>query len=150
MASHRTIRGSAAGFTLLELMVVVAIIAILAALAVPSYTKHVVKTKRVAAQACLSEYANYMERYYTTNLRYDKDSSAAPAANPVSTGALVLDCASPAQTGNDYRYTTSSLGTVSYTLTATPQGAQATRDATCGTLSLDQTGAREPTTAGCW
>ena len=56
------------GFTLIELMIVVAIIAIIAAIAYPSYINSVVKTKRAAAEGCVSEYANYMERYYTTNL----------------------------------------------------------------------------------
>lgn len=143
-----------AGFTLLELMIVVAIIAILAAVAMPTYTKHVTKTKRVAAQACLSEYANYMERYYTTNLRYDRDAGTTPAANPLSTTppTLTLNCASPQRTGADYVYAlpAASLKASSYSLTATPQGTQATRDATCGTLSLDQAGQRLPTTASCW
>ena len=58
----------ARGFTLIELMVVVAIIAILAAIAYPSYTNHVVKTRRAAATACVMEAAHFMERYYTTNL----------------------------------------------------------------------------------
>ncbi|MFK2876815.1 type IV pilin protein [Rhodanobacter hydrolyticus] len=150
-----------AGFTLLELMIVVAIIAILAVVALPSYSRYVVKTNRAAATACLSEYANYMERYYTTNLRYDKapaaSGTAAAAANPIvgTAPSLVLGCAAASQTGNNYQYTAPAASATGYTLRAAPINAQQTRDTQCGTLTLDQTGARNVvggtnTTAQCW
>lgn len=142
------------GFTLIEVMIVVAIVAILAAIAVPAYSRYVAKTNRVAAEACLAQYANYMERFYTTNLRYDQDSGGnAPQA------ASGFDCASAQQTGANYKYSfptpagsTTNPSQTSYIIQAAPQGAQATRDATCGTLTLDQTGKRDATggVTACW
>lgn len=129
------------GFTLIEMMVVVAIIAILAAIAWPNYTRHVAKTNRVAAQACLSEYANYMERYYTSNLRYDQTSAGTANADPH------LGC--QAQVARSYTIT-QATGRSSFTITATPTTVQQGRDAVCGTLTLDQTGARTATNDGCW
>src|SRR3546814_21115150 len=58
------------GFTLIELMVVVAIIAILASIAYPAYNDYIVKTRRSAGAACLLDQAQFMERYYTTNMGY--------------------------------------------------------------------------------
>ena len=139
------------GFTLMELMITVVIIAILAAIAWPIYSKYMVKTRRVAAEGCLSEYANYMERYYTTNLRYNKDSAG--TGNSVALASL--SCAGASQTGRFYSYDlpAASLTVSAYILTADPQGVQKTGDTKCGKLSLDQTGARgaDGTDPGsCW
>ena len=140
------------GFTLIELMIVVAVIAILVAIAYPSYVSYITKTNRKAAEACLSTYANYMERYYTTNMRYDTSSATPTVANDIT--KLVFDCASPQQTGPNYKYTAPTLSQSQFVLQAAPQGAQATRDTQCGNLTLDQTGKRNingtGTVASCW
>jgi Tfp pilus assembly protein PilE len=48
-------------------MVVIAIVGILFGIALSSYQSNVLKTRRYAAQSCLMEYSQYMERHYTTN-----------------------------------------------------------------------------------
>ncbi len=135
---------SARGFTLLELMVVVAIIAILATLAYPSYVAYITKSNRRAGEACLSTYSNYMERYYTTNLRYDQN--AAGVANPVS----AMECAANNQTGTNYSYSAPTLTATTYVIRATPINAQLSRDTKCGALSLDQKGTRTASASDCW
>nr|WP_269461308.1 type IV pilin protein [Hydrogenophilus thermoluteolus] len=117
------------------------IIGILAAIAYPSYRNHVLKTRRSAAQGCLVELAQWMERFYTTNLRYDQDSSGTAVSLPNTQCRQDLA---------DY-YTFSFSGNptaTTFTLQAVPQGAQASDS--CGTLTLNQAGVRSPTTAGCW
>jgi type IV pilus assembly protein PilE len=142
-------RAASSGYTLIELMVVVVIIAILAAIAISSYSSYVVKTNRAAATGCMSEYASYMERFYTTNLSYaGTPASGATAAvpNPAigSPSTMLLDCASTAQTGNNYTYSLPepAVTATAYTIEATPINAQLKRDTQCGTLTLNQLGTR--------
>jgi type IV pilus assembly protein PilE len=126
------------GFTLIELMIVVVIIGILATIAYPSYVKSVAKSNRKAGEACLSSYATFMERFYTTNLRYDHDTDDNDVELPD------LDCASDGSTGKSYGYEldATKLSASTYGLKAVPTNAQASRDAECGTLTLDQAGTR--------
>lgn len=135
------------GFTLIELMIVVAIVGILAAIAYPSYVNHIVRSNRSAAQACLSEYAQLAERTYTSNLRYDG------LPNPLP----VLQCVNDLNaTQNRYAFTLAAATTTAYELRATAQGNQAARDAACAVLILNHQGARlsrnstDGLTAGCW
>jgi type IV pilus assembly protein PilE len=142
-------------------MIVVAIIAIIAAIAYPSYINSVVKTKRAAAEGCLSEYANAMERFYTANLRYDKN--AAGAANPIIGNPVPnnaqLGCSTLQNSGADYSFSVAATAATAnaaatFTITAAPTGAQASRDTKCGTLTLNQAGTRTVsgtgTVADCW
>lgn len=126
------------GFTLVELMITVAIIAIIAAIAYPSYQRHVIRTHRGAAEACLSEHAQFMERYYTTNLTYV---DAEPAPGCASEGAMP-DRYEFAFVGEPTRST--------YTISATPVGPQL-KDGQCGTLTLNQAGTKGANDVdACW
>lgn len=126
--------------TLIELVVAMGIVGILTAIAYPSYQGHVAKTRRKAATACLSQYANFMERYYTTNLNY---AGAAP----------VMGCSTESGMDRFYSFPAPTIGANSrtYSITAVPTTSQQSKDPDrCGTLTLDQAGARTPTSSACW
>lgn len=59
-----------AGFTLIELMIVVAIIGIIAAIAIPSYSQYVERTRATDAQGALTSLASSLERFHTQNSTY--------------------------------------------------------------------------------
>ena len=119
------------GFTLIELMIVVAIVGIIAAVAYPSYTRYVVKGNRAAAQAHLIDLAQRQQQYFADSRTYGD-----------SIGELNMT--TPAEVLRHYTIaiTTSDGPPPSFTITATPiaGGAQATD----GTLSIDQAGAKTP------
>lgn len=134
------------GFTLIELMIVIMIIGVLAAIAYPSYQGHVIKTRRAAAAACALEVSQFMERFYTTNLRYVDGSGNAPALPS-------MQC----RTDIAQFYTLQLSGTTAtaYTVQAVPQGQQASRDTKCATISIDQAGVKKSSNTGtsateCW
>nr|WP_288256249.1 type IV pilin protein [uncultured Pseudomonas sp.] len=140
------------GFTLIEVMIVVAIVGILAAVAYPSYQEHVRKTKRADAQAALMELSQFMERFYTANGRYLTSANAAPAlpfdAAPKDGGSKSYDLAFAESEDPDAPNPSAN----SYILEAVPTGSMA--DDKCGTLTLSNTGAKGQaagaTLADCW
>nr|WP_295378625.1 type IV pilin protein [Pseudoxanthomonas sp.] len=138
-------RMPAAGFSLIELMIVVGVIAILAAIAYPNYQRHIVKTRRTAAAACLHERAQQLERFHTLHLSY-LDMSGKPPD--------LVQC--DADVAQHYRLSLSGVEARKFSLQATPQGAQAAADTRCGTLAINQLGIRSvsgtatDTPEECW
>lgn len=126
----------AAGFTLMELMVVVAIIGILSAIAIPSYQESVRKSRRSDAHAGLSSMALEQENFRMINAAY---------ASAFGTGSN--DVKEPSS--EYYSFAISGTSASAYTLKATAKtGTSQVKDTGCTALSIDQSGTKLPAT--CW
>jgi type IV pilus assembly protein PilE len=137
----RTVRG----LTLIEIMVVVALVGILASIALTSYQSQTRKTRRYAAQSCLIEQAQYMERYYTS------------ASNPMTyTGAELPSATCKTNLASYYAFSLPAAANSSqaFSVQAVASGTQ-TGDTDCLTLALNSAAQQSSSSAtasttGCW
>lgn len=131
------------GFTLLEMLIVIAIIGIIASIAFPSYRAYVLKAKRKEAIAdLLTLEQTLVKQYVLNNGAYRLDSKDTGTADKTDSGSCTV--ASGYTSGGSpitYRFIVALTNTrQSYTITAEPCGNQA--DDKCGSFKIDNTGLR--------
>jgi len=140
------------GFSLIELMIVVAIIAIISAFAYPSYNRYVIKTKRSVAQNALLQVADRQQQFFMDNKRFATDiTNLGFPASPY----VVDDNGTPTVAADGdavYSLSLSNVTATTWTATAVPLNTQLSRDTYCGSLTITQTGAKGKSGASddCW
>lgn len=140
----------ARGFTLIELMTVVAVVALLSTIAVSSYSNYVLRTNRTEGRMALLAIQAAQEKYFLQNNAYAQDIATVVAAPPGGLGINTLDAAGVTANGN---YTISFVGPTAntYTLQAVAKGHQTNDTAACLTFTITEQGIHTPAdSSGCW
>ncbi len=121
------------GFTLIEVMIVVVIVGILATVAYPSYTEHVTRSNRAEALRELVRIANLQEQFFVDSRSYTANLSQLG----LGSGATFTT-----ETENYIISSVINAAGNTFTLTATAQYTQATRDSLCSTMGITDTGSK--------
>ena len=138
------------GFTLLEIMIVVAIVGILASIALPAYQSQVRKSNRSAAQQFMQDVALREQQIMLDTRGYVAVAATADFANAPSASPTGVGLAAPDTTTGKYTYAVTRDNTTtppSYTITATATGSQ-DKDAALHSMTLDHLGQRKTLNSG--
>jgi type IV pilus assembly protein PilE len=160
-----------AGFTLVELVIVMVIIAILASIAIPSYQAQVRQSRRTDAKTALLDLAAREEKYFSLNNAYTNSwinlGYAAATPQPIGSGYYNANVCVGTNTGStsatDACTSTAAataVGGTSYVISAIPASGQSqVSDSSCQYFAIDNTGTQfssstqttgANTTTTCW
>ena len=139
---HQT---NAFGYTLLELMVVIAIIGILAAVGIPIYTSYLQTTRMETAKSAILALAASEQKYYSTNNAYTS----------TSTDLGYTSFPAPIPSNSDDYYSlnvTITTNPAGYTISATPVAGGPQASDPCGTLTVTSLGVESSSGSNhnCW
>ncbi len=146
----QTKKSRSAGFTLMELMVVVAIVGILMAIAIPSYEDFMQRSRRSDGKAALFS-AQVEQEKFRGNCNQYATSMGGSTVCDTATPAYQMEHGSTSSEGYYNLAIVAGANATSFTITATPVGNQVGDD--CGTFAIGQDG---PVTTGsyanadCW
>ena len=134
------------GFTLIELMLVIAIVAVLAAIALPSYRQHVIKANRTAAQGFMMDVATREHQILLDSRNYVSVAQTNDFQNKPSDANPGVSLIPPKETTGNYTFTVTAVNTATpptFVVTGVAIGGQA-GDGSLGNLTLDQAGIKLP------
>ena len=128
------------GFSLIELLIVLALLGIFLCIVYPNYTQHLVAVRRTNVAAVLLDLAARMEQFYISNNSY--------------LGAKLAQLGTDDSSYQKYYQLSIKSTADTYLLSAMPLAVQAAADQVCGTLSLDEQGNKTISGSGvledCW
>lgn len=125
------------GFSMIELMVVVAIIGILLSVALPSYSSYVARGRRADARSQLMLAAQFMQRFYSANDRYDVNRNGDSVSSQMASSVQ----RAPAE-GDQLYALTVAASTGNFTLTMAPVSGAAMASDGCGSFTINSTGVK--------
>jgi type IV pilus assembly protein PilE len=125
------------GFTLIELVAVLAVTGILWAIATPLYQDILIRARRLEAQTALLDLANRMEQYYGQHHTYHSASIGSGSTQDLLTSSITPH--------GWYQLSIVNAHHNFFILKATPLGAQATQDTLCQSLLFNESGTKNIT-----
>jgi type IV pilus assembly protein PilE len=150
MINLQAIRRRAGGFSLIELMVVLAVFAVLSTFAVNSYRRYTLRATRTEGRLALLAIQVAQEKYFLQNNQYAPDIATVIAAPPAGLGISAIN-GSGATGGGNYTISFTAATPTTYTLQAVATGNQTKDQAACLTFTINEQGQRTPAdSTGCW